>query len=147
LLPETHPPTRRQQLKQSRLQRDIMVKHARTISDTLGRNALKKGVQKMFGTQDVLEELAEWYSPRPRSARAGRGAIVVRRSFAPSSRSETLGATPKGRLVAGMEKLLAWHDRARQRRALLQLSDDMLGDIGISRAQALAEAEKNCWRA
>jgi uncharacterized protein YjiS (DUF1127 family) len=41
--------------------------------------------------------------------------------------------------------VLTWHERARQRRALLQLSDDMLGDIGISRAQALAEAHKVWW--
>jgi uncharacterized protein YjiS (DUF1127 family) len=44
-----------------------------------------------------------------------------------------------------IDLVLTWHERARQRRALLQLSDDMLGDIGISRAQALAEAHKVWW--
>lgn len=101
----------------------------------------------MVGTQDVLDELAEWYSPRESSATPGRGAAVVRGAFAPSSRSETLWPATRGRLGAWAEQLLAWHERARQRRALRQLSDDRLGDIGISRAQALAEAEKYCWRA
>ena len=101
----------------------------------------------MFGTQDVLDELAEWYSVREDSATAGAGATAVQWPFAPSSRSETLWSTARGRLGAGMRRLLTWHDRARQRCALRQLSDEMLGDIGISRAQALAEAGKFCWRA
>jgi uncharacterized protein YjiS (DUF1127 family) len=101
----------------------------------------------MVGTQDVLDELAEWYSVRDNSARAGVGATVVRWPFAPSSRSATPWSSARARLGVGIERLLAWHDRARQRRALRQLSDEMLGDIGISRAQALAEAEKFCWRA
>ena len=41
---------------------------------------------------------------------------------------------------------LGLHDRACQRRALLRLSDDLLGDIGISRAEALKEAGKAFWR-
>ena len=63
-----------------------------------------------------------------------------------SSRSETLWSTAEGRLAAIVEQLLGWHDRARQRRALLRLSDDMLGDIGISRTEALKEAGKAFWR-
>ena len=101
----------------------------------------------MVGTQDVLDELAEWYSVRDNSATAGAGATVVRWPFARSSRSETLWSTARARLLAWAEQMLAWHERARQRRALRHLSDDMLADIGISRAQALAEAEKYCWRA
>jgi uncharacterized protein YjiS (DUF1127 family) len=97
--------------------------------------------------QDVLDELAEWYSLPESPATAGTGATVVRRAFAPTSRSETRWSSARGRLVAWVERLLAWHERARQRRALVELSDDMLGDIGISRAAALAEAEKFCWRA
>jgi uncharacterized protein YjiS (DUF1127 family) len=100
----------------------------------------------MVGTQDVLDELAQWYSVRDNSATAAAGATVVRLAFAPSSRSDTPWSTARGRVVAGMEQLLIWHDRARQRRALRQLSQEMLGDIGISRAQALAEASKFCWR-
>ena len=101
----------------------------------------------MVGTQDVPDELAEWYSVRDNSATAGAGAPVARWPFARSSRSETLWSTARARLVTGKAQVLTWHDRARQLRALRQLSDEMLGDIGISRAQALAEAEKFCWRA
>jgi uncharacterized protein YjiS (DUF1127 family) len=39
-----------------------------------------------------------------------------------------------------------WLDRSRQRRQLAQLSDHMLRDIGLTRADAWAEAEKPFWR-
>lgn len=41
--------------------------------------------------------------------------------------------------------LLEWHERARQRQALRVLSDHMLEDIGISRADAEREAGKPFW--
>jgi uncharacterized protein YjiS (DUF1127 family) len=39
-----------------------------------------------------------------------------------------------------------WLDRSRQRRQLAQLSDHMLRDIGLTRVDAWAEAEKPFWR-
>ncbi|MES9843784.1 MAG: DUF1127 domain-containing protein [Candidatus Sedimenticola sp. PURPLELP] len=36
--------------------------------------------------------------------------------------------------------------RQRQRRRLLEMEDHLLKDIGISRADALNEGEKPCWR-
>jgi uncharacterized protein YjiS (DUF1127 family) len=42
-------------------------------------------------------------------------------------------------------KLLVWHDRARERRTLLGLSDRQLRDIGISRADAGREGDKPFW--
>jgi uncharacterized protein YjiS (DUF1127 family) len=42
--------------------------------------------------------------------------------------------------------LLAWHERARQRRTLLTLDDCMLKDIGVSRTDAELEANKPFWR-
>jgi uncharacterized protein YjiS (DUF1127 family) len=45
------------------------------------------------------------------------------------------------------DSVLTWHQRARQRRALMAMSDHMLRDIGIGRAEALAEATKPFWRA
>jgi uncharacterized protein YjiS (DUF1127 family) len=57
-----------------------------------------------------------------------------------------MGEGAEGGLPAIVERLLGWHDRARQRRALLSLSDEMLGDIGISRTEALNEAGKVFWR-
>ena len=44
-------------------------------------------------------------------------------------------------------RLMVWHDRARERRALLGLNDLQLSDIGISRADAGGEGEKPFWRA
>ena len=41
---------------------------------------------------------------------------------------------------------LMWLERSRQRRQLAQLSDHMLRDIGLTRADAWAEAEKRFWR-
>ena len=41
--------------------------------------------------------------------------------------------------------LYTWRERARQRRLLLTLSDHMLKDVGITRADAEFEARKPCW--
>ena len=49
-------------------------------------------------------------------------------------------------LSAVFEILMTWHEKARQRRQLLALSDDMLKDIGISRADANYEGSKPFWR-
>jgi uncharacterized protein YjiS (DUF1127 family) len=43
--------------------------------------------------------------------------------------------------------LLTWWQRWRQRRALADLDDHRLEDIGISRAEAAREARKPFWRA
>jgi uncharacterized protein YjiS (DUF1127 family) len=42
--------------------------------------------------------------------------------------------------------LLTWHERARQRRQLLTLNDHMLRDLGLTRADVLAESSKPFWR-
>ena len=47
-------------------------------------------------------------------------------------------------LLATLER---WAERHRQRRALLELSDSMLKDIGISYADAWQEGRKPFWRA
>ena len=44
------------------------------------------------------------------------------------------------------KKLLQCMERRRQRRQLLRLDERMLKDIGISRADALNEARKPCWK-
>lgn len=41
---------------------------------------------------------------------------------------------------------LTWLERSRQRRRLGELSDHMLRDIGLTRADAWAESEKPFWR-
>ena len=44
------------------------------------------------------------------------------------------------------ETFMLWQERARQRRNLSGLDDHLLKDIGISRADAEAEAIKSFWR-
>ena len=43
-------------------------------------------------------------------------------------------------------RLLRLYDRQSQRRALLELDDRMLADIGLSREQAQTEGRKPFWR-
>jgi uncharacterized protein YjiS (DUF1127 family) len=61
----------------------------------------------------------------------------------------TAGAVPPlGQALRAAAALAAtWAERRRQRRALLGLSDDMLRDIGLSRADVRVEGEKPFWRA
>lgn len=58
-------------------------------------------------------------------------------------------ATPSASLSAGsrlVDRLLAWQDRATQRRQLAELDASLLADIGLSRAAADHEAGKAFWR-
>lgn len=57
----------------------------------------------------------------------------------------------RGGSLAGVARriadlLLTWHRRARQRRQLACLSDRMLRDIGLSRADVWTESSKPFWR-
>ncbi len=45
-----------------------------------------------------------------------------------------------------LETLTTWQERADGRRELLSLDERMLHDIGISRADAVREADKPFWR-
>lgn len=63
-----------------------------------------------------------------------------------------LNAKTRNHHIIGHDK--AWYQqlnlmaaRARQRRQLLNLSDERLDDIGITRAQVLKEASKPFWKA
>jgi uncharacterized protein YjiS (DUF1127 family) len=49
-------------------------------------------------------------------------------------------------LARGMDRLDAWWSRARSRRALLEMSDAMLKDIGLGRADAWREGREPFWR-
>ena len=57
------------------------------------------------------------------------------RSSAPNSRANSL-----------LGYLKQFHLRRRQRQLLVSLGDDALKDIGLSRVDALAEAEKPFWQ-
>ena len=45
-----------------------------------------------------------------------------------------------------IEPLVKWNERSKQRYELLAMDDRLLSDIGISRAQAEAEAAKPFWQ-
>lgn len=47
------------------------------------------------------------------------------------------------RFVAALQR---WHERARERRQLLAMTDRDLRDLGISRVDAWREANKPLWR-
>lgn len=49
-------------------------------------------------------------------------------------------------MVSGTVEMVArWRERATQRRRLMKLDPRLLSDIGLSRADALSEAEKPFW--
>jgi uncharacterized protein YjiS (DUF1127 family) len=52
----------------------------------------------------------------------------------------------KCRFVNLFTVVSTWHERAHQRRQLLELDDRLLADIGISRDQAQARASRPFWR-
>jgi uncharacterized protein YjiS (DUF1127 family) len=49
-------------------------------------------------------------------------------------------------IAGSAEVVLTWLERTRQRRHLGQLSDHMLKDIGLSRADVESETAKPFWR-
>ena len=49
-------------------------------------------------------------------------------------------------LRRSLDLLLLWRERARQRRQLRTLNDRMLRDIGLTRADVIAESSKPFWR-
>lgn len=56
-------------------------------------------------------------------------------------------AASLGRSVVALFDMVAtWNERRRQRLALEALPDHLLHDIGLSRADAVNEAEKPFWR-
>ena len=59
--------------------------------------------------------------------------------------ADRLAAGLRDALSRAILTLLRWQELARQRRALAALSDDMLKDLGLSRADALREAGRPFW--
>ncbi len=50
------------------------------------------------------------------------------------------------RVARGLDWMLLCSDRSQQRRRLAELNDHMLRDLGLSRADVMAEATKPFWR-
>jgi uncharacterized protein YjiS (DUF1127 family) len=91
--------------------------------------AAASGARLSFGHDEevVMEAHA---SIQARGARSAPGPWRAARSFAASA----------------LIRLMRWHETARERRALLALSDHMLKDIGITRAEAEREASRRFWQ-
>jgi uncharacterized protein YjiS (DUF1127 family) len=74
--------------------------------------------------------------------------ISLRSSHATLAALRPAGAPSlQARLGGLVDLLLTWQQRARERRQLLGLNDQMLRDIGIGRAEVEAETSKPFWRA
>jgi len=48
--------------------------------------------------------------------------------------------------IRATDAVQQWRERGRQRRALQNLNDDMLKDIGVSRCDVYRESSKGFWR-
>ena len=99
----------------------------------------------MARTKDVLDDLAEWYG-LPAGSAASMGDRVAAPRVPVAKPEGDLRSALRRRLSQIAQAFLAWYDRARERRALMELSDHMLRDIGISRADARREAARPFWR-
>lgn len=62
-------------------------------------------------------------------------------------RTDASGRSGPGAVIRPLIALVAeWGERRRQRRALLEMGDHLLKDIGVGRADAWAEGNKPFWR-
>ena len=77
------------------------------------------------------------------SARVGASYATL----AGSTTTSPVPFVPQGWFAQSFEQVLVWLERTRQRRHLQQLSDHMLKDIGLGRADVEAEISKPFWRA
>jgi uncharacterized protein YjiS (DUF1127 family) len=65
----------------------------------------------------------------------------------PARRGSGLYYSAGLRLRQGLDTLRLWQERARGRQQLRTFDDHLLRDIGVTRLQAEAEADKPFWRA
>lgn len=57
-----------------------------------------------------------------------------------------LSAVVRDALIAAINGLMRWRERARERRQLLAMTDRELRDIAITRVDAWREANKPLWK-
>jgi uncharacterized protein YjiS (DUF1127 family) len=69
------------------------------------------------------------------------------RAFAPAPAGHRFFERAVSALRLAADTLALWRQRARGRRQLRAFDDHLLRDIGITRLQAAAEADKPFWRA
>ena len=66
-------------------------------------------------------------------------------SFITHQRSIPAVSVP-GAVARALVMLLAWQERATERRRLTELSDHELADMGLDRASVTGESDKPFWR-
>lgn len=74
------------------------------------------------------------------------GSINNTRTDAQAPSGQGIGQGIGSALVALFDTVATWNERRRQRRALEALPDHLLQDIGLSRADAVTEADKPFWQ-
>jgi len=67
-------------------------------------------------------------------------------SFSPIGFVRNAAAVTASALQRGLDRLLDWQERSRQRHMLIGLDEHMLRDIGVTRAEAEEEFRKPPWR-
>ena len=72
--------------------------------------------------------------------------MTIQAGTAPATRNTRPARGPGVRLAGLLDGIAAWAERRRQRFALAALDDNLLRDIGLSRADVESEIEKPFWR-
>jgi uncharacterized protein YjiS (DUF1127 family) len=98
----------------------------------------------MARTKDVLDDLAEWYGV-PAGATAADDRASAPRWYRALPEVRLRSAVRPG-LARLAQRLLAWNDRTRERRELMELSDEMLRDLGLPSAAESRQAARPFWR-
>jgi uncharacterized protein YjiS (DUF1127 family) len=57
----------------------------------------------------------------------------------------SMGRQTRSFIARAFEAVATWHDRARQRRHLAALDDNLLKDIGLTRVDVARETSKPFW--
>ena len=109
------------ELKQSSALADISAKHRAAKWVAIPAGDAWTGVTRMARTRDVLDELAEVVCAACEPGSNGARRALPRSFVAPAETG--LRAAVRHAFVRVVEALLAWHDRARERRSLMELSD------------------------
>ena len=74
------------------------------------------------------------------------GYVLDRTANGPNLTIQSFLAALAQSAARGLDQLLVWQDRARQRHQLAALENDLLKDLGLSRADVARETDKPFWR-
>ncbi len=74
------------------------------------------------------------------------GYVLDRTAQGPNLTIQAVLAALAQSVTRGLDQLLEWQDRARQRHQLASLEGHILKDLGLSRADVVRETDKPFWR-